>query len=403
MGIFKISRSGNFSYLILGISVLAIIFSIGLFTYSVNPERFRLSDRFQISAENIINNCNEEFNWRDCYGEQLGRLSGRMGLPETLKVLNEIMVRDARANDCHIISHEIAAAEIKKDPDNSLAMLKFVDQDMCMGGYIHGAIEGKKLFDNSMKIDETTIPEICNSIQEATGNKNIDPCAHVMGHILLVESGADLKKASAICDKLPSAAMQAYCNNGMFMENITRTNLATHGFNEQFFVTDANANLVEEKCEEFEGIARTSCWRELAHMYVDLAYNDLGAVWSFCSRASTENDRDECYIHSFNSVLPLANFDSNQLTKICSRMGDDPKRLSRCYSWAISTLILSSKNLAGRAIEVCEASNNFKENCYKVLGEKLARVSTLSERQLVCSEVEDEYKNSCQCSECLKK
>lgn len=398
MSIFRISKSVNYSYLILVISVLVIIFSLGLFTYSVNPERFRLSERYQISAENIISNCKEEFDWRDCYGEQLGRLSGRMGLPETLQVLNEIMVKDARANDCHLISHEIAAAEIKKDPDNWLAMFKFVDQNMCMGGYIHGAIEGKKLFDNSMKIDETTIPEICNSIQEATSNRNIDPCAHVMGHILLVENGADLKKASAICDKLPGAAMQAYCNNGMFMENITRTNLATHGFNEQFFVTDANANLIEEKCEEFQGVARTSCWRELAHMYVDLANNDLGAVWSLCSRASDENNRNECYIHSFNSVLPVVNFDSKQLPELCERL--DVKKRGRCYSWAVTSLILSSKNLADRAVDVCETSGDFKESCYKILGERLSSVASVSERKRFCQEVEGQNKDSCQCVYC---
>lgn len=391
-------RSVNFSYLILGFSILIILFSLGLFSYSIAPERFGLNDKYQANAESIIKRCKEELSWRDCYGEQLGRLSGRIGLPESLKVLDAIMVKDARANDCHLISHQIAAAEINKDPDNWLSMFKYVDQDMCMGGYIHGAVEGKKLFDSSMMIDETTIPEICNSIQEVTGNKNIDPCAHVMGHILLVENGADLKKASAVCDKLPGRAMQSYCNNGMFMENITRENLVTHGFNEQFFMTDANAEIVQNKCEEFLGLARTSCWRELAHMYVDLANEDLKAIWSLCSRSPDENNRDECYMHSFNSVLPAVNFDSKNLPELCERL--DVKKRGRCYSWAVTSLILSSKNLAYRAIQVCETSGDFKEGCYRVLGERLSSVASISERELFCQEVTGQNKNSCQCADC---
>lgn len=406
----KIIPARNFlksCHLIWLFSLLFILLGISLFIFTLESEDLDFKDIFrnenQRSASGIIKICTDQFSWRGCYGEQLGRLTGRIGFGEVVKVLDEIMRIDARANDCHLISHEIAAAEAKKDPDNWLSMFKVVNQDMCMGGYIHGAVEGKKLIDSSMKIDETTIPQICESITRASGNKNIDPCAHVMGHILLVEHRVDMKKASEVCDKLPNSAMQSYCNNGMFMENITRTNLANHGFNEPFFISEPGAEMVQKKCSEFKGIAETSCWRELAHVYVDLANKNLKGVWALCSRAPSENNRNECYLHSFNSILPLASFEVSQLAGICDPIGSDSVRKNRCYSWAIRTFLLSSKNLTPKAVAVCAQNTEYREQCYKILGKNLVDFYSVGELKNVCSEVDERYKGSCECLECRKK
>lgn len=390
-------------FLVIGLSLLILLMSLVLFVASLESGKIKGTNEgtsVSKSAQRIASFCQDKADWRKCYGDQLGSLNKSQKISDTLKVLTELESIDRKTMDCHLISHKIASSEVEKDPQNWLMIFQSVDQQMCMGGFVHGAMEGKKRFDSSFALNESTIPEICDSINKATKEKKYDACSHVIGHILLAEVGGDLKKGSGVCNRLPDELREP-CNNGVFMENITRDNLVDHGLAKYIKFDDSSAAMIEETCRQYSGIPGTACWRELSHLYAGLGDKSLKRMWELCSRASNMNDRDECYIHAFNSILPRPDFDESQLTAICTPLKFDSKKYDHCYSWAIYNFMNNSIVVNNRAITLCSlASDDYRKKCFAILGQRLARVLSFSDRQNFCKDVSEEYKTPCSCPDC---
>lgn len=388
------------------ISSLIIIFSLTLLAVTLDFSKFLpvgvQQESKTSSAQRITAFCQDKADWRKCYGEQLGALNKNQTLPDTLKTLALVENLDKKTMDCHLISHRIASSEVEKNPQDWVSIFKYVNQEMCLGGFIHGAIEGKKRFESSFEVNEDSIPKICEAINIATREKQYDACSHVLGHILLAEIGGDLKKGTEICNKLPGE-LKTPCNNGVFMENITRDNLVDHGLAKHIQFDGDSVNMVEKTCRQFSGIAGTACWREISHLYAGLVNNNLERMWKFCSHAKNTNDRDECYIHSFNSLLPIPDFDESQLATICSPLEFDSIKFDRCYSWAIYNFMNNSIIVNNRAIVLCNlAVEDYKKKCFAMLGQRLAKVYSLSDSQNFCKEVPAQYKTSCTCPSCTR-
>jgi len=347
----------------------------------------------------MVESCAKQNKWRNCYGDQLSNYTKLNKLTEVLKILSQIQEVDSRAKDCHFIAHKISSEEIAKDPGNWLKIFQVVDQDSCLGGFIHGSIEGFRRANSGFQIDEKGIVEICEQINIAAGNKNPDPCIHEIGHLLLVEFYGEIKPATEICNKL-SEQNQVYCNDGIFMENITRDSLVEHGIKDHIVFDMQSAQEIEKTCSNFTGVSETACWSQLAHIYAPVSNYAPPATYKLCARASSEYNQEQCYLHSFIFLLTYPKLNNNELRTIC-----DPflkkENLGKCLYWAVHAMLFNSSKLETRAISFCKnIDKSLSTNCYETLGRQLSNFFTTEEQEILCSSVPSDNKDRCVCPKC---
>jgi hypothetical protein len=399
----KVKLKRKSSLFILAIFLFLIICAISFALISKNIIRSNFSlnklsgGEITDDARNAVNRCRPDRRWRYCYGEEIGKLVKQNNFSYALAVLKEVESLDPKTQDCHLISHKIASEEVSKDPERWFTMFEKVNQDICSGGFIHGALEGRMRFDSSFEITERTIPEICDVIKKYTGKENDDPCAHVLGHILLAEKYGSIDDAQAVCKNLPGR-YKSSCLNGMFMENITRDNLAEHEIADHIEFNLENASKVEELCLKQSNItASESCWRELSHMYVTLANRVPEKIYSHCQTAPTEKLIDECYIHSFNETAVGSNLSKNQMEGMCKPFLKDSKKLESCMARVTRMMLTNSTNFMQRAVDFCGVFNTsgLKTTCFRRMGFTLQKVVSKGEHDSLCALVPGEYKNYC--------
>lgn len=391
---------------VLLISFLVVIFSVGLFLYTLKPEIggiLRLEQESPESVQQIVEICKKSFNWRDCYGKQLAMVNYRLSLTQTLKFLEEIKGLDGRTRDCHLIAHRIATSEVEKNPSSWIDIFNFVDQTTCNNGFVHGVLEGRSKFDSDLVLDEKTIPQICSQIEERTSARvgkmregADDACGHIMGHILLAQENGVMKEAVNVCTKL-QAGVRRNCFDGIFMENITRENLEAHEVAQRFELTREASIGLEENCKQYEGEAGLSCWRELAHIYTPVTDNNPKEVYSLCYQSENKDYAFECFMHSINLMVLSDGYSDQNLADTCREYWSIKEKTERCVSRTIMPLIGSSVDFVDRAVIFCKAQPKaYQQFCYTKIGQEIApRVKDNDTRLELCKKVPNEFLNSC--------
>lgn len=378
-------------------AVLLLIFGYIFFSSRINPKNFILDKKaVQSDAQGAVQKCSNNSRWRYCYGEEIGKTVQKKGFAYGVEVLNKVEDLDLKTRDCHLISHKIASEGVAKNPAKWFEIFEFVDQDICSGGFVHGAMEGRMRFDTSFEINETTIPGICETIRKTTDKENDDPCAHVLGHILLAEKNGSIEDSLAVCQKL-AKNYKSSCLNGMFMENITRDNLAEHEVAPHIDFNEANALEIEKLCaSQLPGPAE-SCWREISHLYVNLANWDPDSVYKYCQKASSEKNVDICYLHTFNEIVIRANLSQEQMEGLCRPYLENTQKLGNCMSRVVRMMLTNTTKLLDRASNFCLSFNieGNRINCYKRIGRILSEITSREAKETLCRRVPEKYINSC--------
>jgi hypothetical protein len=386
---------GLFAFGIINKSIIQSNFSLNEFKIS-SSNKFSAED-IKKDAESAVNLCQIQSRWRYCYGEQIGKLVKQSNFSYALEVLKEVENLDTKTQDCHLISHKIASEEVAKDPEHWFTMFEKVNQDICSGGFIHGALEGRMRFDSSFEINARTIPQICDVIKKYTGKENDDPCAHVLGHILLAEKYGSIDDAQSVCKDL-SSKYKSSCLNGMFMENITRDNLVEHEIAGHIEINRENASKAEELClKQSNIIASESCWREISHMYVTLAKWIPENIYALCQAAPTEKLKDECYIHSFNETAIARSLSKDQMEGLCKPFLKDNKKLESCMGRVTRMMLTNSTKFMNRAVDFCGVFNTnvLKNMCFRRVGFTLVKVVKEAEHKDLCALVPQEFNTYC--------
>lgn len=330
----------------------------------------------QLYSDVIVRNCKVEKYSSICYGNHLSWANQIFGFKLTLKLLKTIQIKDFQANHCHSIAHKIAQSEIQKNPGKWLSFFKQLeDPYMCFTGFIHGAIEGKKRFDPKLVLDKPIFEKMCQDIINEINQKNPYPCAHALGHVLLVEQHADLSKSINICQSL-STGLQRGCLDGLFMELILKTNLAAHGLVWPQKITDSYVKEIESICANYDGNTAESCWREISQAYYMLEGPDLIKLKNHCQHGGNNENIKACYFRSFNFSLVDKKFDHSQLSELCSDYANNEDDIYNCYDWAITGLILTSPKYIPMISELCnKAPATFYDSCWKMKEERLKMYS----------------------------
>lgn len=344
-------------------------------------------------TKELVQKCKEN----SCYTEMLGSLTKNRGYKYALRVLAALQTLDPETKQCHLMAHKIASSEVERIPSNWKKLIILADENFCNYGFIHGALEGRMRIDPAFSINELAINEVCKIAKTSTIERADRGCAHVMGHLVLIETGGEIPLAVAMCQKAKEN-LQEPCLQGVFMENITRFNLILHTGVKALPKNDATISEIEALCNSYSGVPQAACWAEISSLYHELNPRQPEKVFRLCSRASTSKLRDKCYLYYIDSfVAQMESLDNNYLTSICNPyIGSEDNLYTRCMKELVRKWIGSSTTFTDEAIHYCSLHPQvFHEGCFSRIGELLSQRVSKNTQDSLCRSSPDEYQKFC--------
>jgi hypothetical protein len=311
-------------------TVLNAVFFLGtlglLFIYLPVIESLSFSSLTKSNAHAIAIDCAKAEDKEVCFTEHFSEIAAKNELAYTLSVLEHLQATEARSNGCHFIGHVVGEEEVKKDPGRWEETIAKLPVTQCTGGFLMGALEAHKELDKTFVLNAQTIPVICNRVLNHTQQLGSDQtCIHTTGHLLLIEKLGAVPKAIDECSQLQSFFIYE-CSSGVFMENIYRRNLHDHGIG---LPLEWNAMTMEQQqrlCLEYIAVQGQACWRELSHMFVDMAERDAEKVYMMCNNAPEQNFIDSCYLHAVHVMVLTEKNSSFAIEKACAKFEDTDYR-----------------------------------------------------------------------------
>lgn len=282
-----------------------------------------------------------------CYDNALALLTRKTDLSFSYKVLLTIQDQDPTARTCHAIAHKMASAEIEKDPKKWRDALTMADLDDCSVGFFHGILEALDRFDPQFKVTGQDLNKFCldKDMPKPTS------CAHAYGHLLMVEYYGDLGLAIKECGQA-SPELANRCYSGVFMENITKINLADHGLAEIPVKDDNFLKKMEDACFQYKDQQSRACWGEIGHLYAAMNKENPKIVFNLCNRALQKESIMNCYIIAAARIVAVSN-NPLYVNSVCSYYEDDGKLYSWCVDRIIGAMINVSPKNKEKAVAFC--------------------------------------------------
>lgn len=354
-------------------------------------------------AEDVIEKCARSEDKASCYDKEIPKLLKSLSMEKVFEVAGEVQEKDSSYVYCHVLGHNIASAETKKDPSKWKEVVNRCPVGVCSNGCVHGAFQEK--FREEV-ITEEKLPEIkkeLGNICEARENFNPTPleqasCYHALGHLFSYITLADTKKAKGLCDELAlkddARDFRPVCFDGVFMQIFQplekEDEILVYG-------KVPEKDEVYDYCFAFEDEARYSCWNESWQKTLG-NLPEGSEVVSFCSNLDTHG-QEGCYTDIFY-ILPVDfNFDFNQMSDYCSSFPLPDKR-ELCFTIMAQRVLEIDYNNKKRAVDFClkAKEDTLKGGCleglmgfsYFVFG------SESSEAKELCNFVPEGYKPPCE-------
>lgn len=344
----------------------------------------------QTNAQAIKGSCTKGELGIPCLIDALVLQTQKSSLENAFATLKEIQKTDAVANDCHFIAHNIAIAEVDKNPTKWREVLNNRCPSNCSYGCAHGALEAHA---NATKSGLTV-----SDLVQACDQNSPPACPHAIGHLLLVYSKNNLNQAVTACHNLTNIKDVVYqCVTGVFMENSNPINLLDHGLIPPPLPKAVNRiPELETLCRQFTGIDALSCWQELAPAILQKNNFDPRALL-YCDGLTDPNFTRECQIRMLDTLAWELRYDLGSIGKACL-VKDDPSFQDICYAQlAISTLESVPQNIA-QVVAFCkQIGSEFQRDCFAVVGSNFKRRSDLDQNLLknACKLAPSKWQSTC--------
>lgn len=350
-------------------------------------------------ASDVLEKCRSEPSVRECYDEEIPKLMDKISMEDTFRVVKFVQEKDKNYFYCHVLGHELAAKETKKDPGNWKEVIARCPSGMCSNGCIHGAFQERfrteVLTDSEIEELKKDLAEICEEKKNwrPTGMEQAT-CYHALGHLLMYITGADIVKSSKICREIAvkeeGREFLNVCFDGAFMQIFQPLEP------EDFELVEGLAPKKEglfSYCSKFANVERNSCWREGWPLFFPEIMTSAGMT-NFCSKAS---NRNHCFKSMFYMYTSQVNFDQEKIVNLCSNLSEPVAGL--CFANAASRIIETDWTLLPRSLALCREAEGrgVSDECYK----ELTLYATFnfhpgSEESLkVCDSLPEKWKNDC--------
>lgn len=381
--------------------LILVVYSLIIQTLFINHyTSAKTVDQISITAQSFAQKCVGADSKELCFVEQFRPYTTQHTFEQAVQVLHRLQLIDPAARGCHLISHVISTTEAEKDLSKWKDLLAKVDSNDCTGGFIHGVIEAVSSADPNFHLDGKTITDVCTYVKNTQGGLGESNCSHIMGHIALAETAADIPKALKICDQI-NPNQQFECFSGVYMENMTRDNLLSHGVGEKLPWNKGVINSQEQLCQKAQIYSVDNvraCWREMAHMYAFSNDNKPPKVYELCQHAPTPRSRQDCYLHAVGIMTVSTSFNPDNLKEVCAPFTNSKTDYLSCTEWAMGSMLTSSLNFIDRVTQLCSlAPNDYQLQCFNSIGQRLAsQLKDKSKIAEVCQKLPNQFIDVCQ-------
>lgn len=368
--------------------ILLILILVG--TFFINKQQTSILKE----AQRIFNTCTNT-DREKCYKEEFTKLTEAKDIffaEQTLYALQEL---DPIVRHCHVLSHEISRVATRKNPAKWRELIDKVNPNTCGAGFLHGVLEAHIGDDPDFRIDASVINDICGKEGKDFKERT---CAHILGHLVMVDNDANMERSLDICSGLQDRQMLKECYTGVFMEDSFKTNLVDHGLAEIPVRDKQRMEAQRERCLKYSDVAGVACWIDLAEIFAEYYNYDPQITYRSCYQAPEKEAQVECYFKAVVLIAVSPSFDdSENLLEICQPYSEDKNFYSRCTNFIISSLMYYSPKFSDRGVKLCSnIADSYKEYCFQTLGEKLKmNVTERAARQEFCSGTPSRYLQFC--------
>jgi hypothetical protein len=384
--------------IIADVVLLALIFGVLFRAYAYGQLELKLFAEKdpRAAAQEIFDTCFREKK-DPCYKKEFGELTKDEGIFFAQKVVYALQEFDPRMRHCHVLSHEVARIATLEDPSEWKKLLDKVDLNQCGGGFFHGVLEAHTGSDPSFKITPETIVGICKGERSDENEFRVRTCAHILGHLTMIETEGKVEPALPICDAL-SDTLAYECYNGVFMEDSFKTSLAVHGLAKLPVRDKPRLDRQRARCFKYTGEAAAACWTDMAEIFIE--YHDYQApiTYKLCNEAPEQRSRESCYRKAVTLMAVSPPYDKvERLVSPCKPFLNNNEKFAMCYHSMISGMLFYSPNFADRAIKLCSnIPEHHRQGCFYKVGTLLKmNVSSLETRNDLCRDAPQEFKNLC--------
>lgn len=341
--------------------LLLIVISLTFFLVNTyNKKRQESPSKSTETATNIFKECSGN-NQEECYKKSLIRVAKNNSLTYSTEVLDELQVLEPLVRSCHSLGHSIASSVVENSPNKWLDLIKVIDPKKCSGGFFHGIIEGYSSTNNGQELSAKELGKLCIGLD----NFQSKSCAHILGHINLVNTQGNIDKAIEICNQNEDIELKKQCYIGVFMENVTKENLVDHGIEAKREAWNENTIIETEKlCRKYKGDVAFACWGQIGHVYAAVNNDNAKVVRSLCQRANKSDWIENCYLLAVQKMSTTLT-QQKDVNNICNPVSN-PLEKKSCISHAISAMLVTSEQYFDRAKIFCNNQDEiYKTECSK--------------------------------------
>lgn len=337
-----------------------------------------------------VNKCQ---NKSACYDLALEKITLEYNFTLAFSVLDKLVRIKPEFSYCHFMAHAIGHGAYEKDPKNWQTTLNKLPK-VCSYGASHGLLEQYSSVlhkNNESLISGAVMNKICEN--------QTTSCGHVLGHIVLVETKADVPNAITSCHNLKEEYYK-WCLNGAFMEYVYPQALVQHGLVENSRINTAG-RLTEfsEFCNSFkDNVVSTVCWGEISRGAIATYGENWESILSFCDTAPLATAEKKCKDRVIESLVVSRNFEIIPLKLLCQSYKSDPDFEKNCYIRLISGKLENDLILENdKSADFCKSLTlEFQESCFRQIGSSLSKRNLRNKTvDIVCKPAPLEFKDDC--------
>ena len=212
---------------------------------------------------------------------------------------------------CHEILHKVGRIAYAKYTDLSKAM-EYRDE-VCVGGYIHGAIEG---YFGATKPDFSKMTKACSQYKDNTFIRW--ECFHGMGHGLMLYTDNDVPQALMACNLITNDSDQDGCYSGVYMENFNAdtTNHPSRYIKDPFGLCAKDTK------------HPSACYMNAPFVFLNYYNNDYKGALEWCDEAPISY-QDNCYQGVGAQITRRKFHEPKEIEQICTM---DSKKTESCIA-----------------------------------------------------------------------
>lgn len=374
------------------IYIIIFIITVGLLN-TILPKKV---ETFSQLTSEVLSKCRTSSYTPSCYDKEIPKLLDRISMEEAFKITKKIQSIDSKYFYCHVLAHNIAAAETRKNPSDWKNIIARCPANMCNYGCSHGVLMEKfkreSLSDDQIEKILPDLKDVCeprNNWRPSEDERSI--CYHGIGHLNMYITNGDILKSLDLCKIIATKGDKRNytqtCTEAVFMEIYQP--LEPEDIKLVKTIAPKSPEEINSFCSRFTGEAYHACHRESWPMFSDEIIKPEGLV-KFCSYTNDIPYQEKCTGTVFNYLtIPLVVNNNQKLDKLvefCTMLTN--QNIQWCFRDVAARLIQIDPSYLDVSLNICQKADELGagNDCY-------ARIVLYIDRAYIKSSIE--RKNSC--------